>query len=113
MEETLHRNRSVQLCSLRCRIKMAILALSQKGDISEMFLGKVDNVLRAILPLVQSGMCFQVVHATLGSPARARPGPIISYSVTFLGTSLRSPPWPYLFALATSGSVMRAFIADD
>ena len=38
MEETLHRNRSVQLCSLRCRIKMAILALSQKGDISEMFL---------------------------------------------------------------------------
>ena len=28
-----------QLCSLRCRIKMAILALSQKGDISEMFLG--------------------------------------------------------------------------
>ena len=111
MEETLHRNRSVQLCSLRCRIKMAILALSQKGDISEMFLGKVANVesnppsgpIRHVFP---SGSCDAWFPC-------ARPGPIISYSVTFLGTSLRSPPWPYLFALATLGSVMRAFIADD
>lgn len=38
-EETPHRNRSVQLCSLQSRIKISILALSQKGDISEMFLG--------------------------------------------------------------------------
>ena len=33
------RNSTSKSVSLRCRIKMAILALSQKGDISEMFLG--------------------------------------------------------------------------
>ena len=65
MEETLHRNRSVQLCSLQCRIKMPILALSQKRDISEMFLGKVDNVLGLKLFFVTGLVIFATAVARL------------------------------------------------
>ena len=64
MEETLHRNRSVELCSLLCRIKMPILAPSQIINIPEIPLNAPFNSVK--LPMsnvVQSGMCFQVVHA--------------------------------------------------
>ena len=47
MEETLHRNRSVELCSLLCRIKNA----------------PFNGVKLPMSNVVQSGMCFQVVHA--------------------------------------------------